>query len=654
MNIIDVTKKNHGRFIIAVALILCVVASTVIGCVVKDNNNIVKKSVYTVESGITSIDSRIFGSVDTDVITDLIISKDVELIDFEYLNTFPLLQKITVDAENKHYASKDNYIVSKDGSVLYLYGTNTFDSEIFTFANEVCDLSQRVSGMTVIFGDAIMYINYTHDVKFDPYSCYLERLEAYGQILTYRSAFGGGRAPSIYAVQDYILLTDYGRMTGNTYIISEQGIWEYHTDENALTTAENYNEPIYTFSIDKNGICLFTCQPRKYLFTASAGDILTYSVGRDEVYSVEGSVTVTNGKPVISVVSSVKTLSDRYTEEQLLTELEFTNSSNELFDEPTYASLDELFNENASRFERFEIADVVRGWAIRDFTPFVSVNINSKNLHYISGIAEYDYGWYILSLDEPECYYFSMYDDNEESYHKNDSLSFPYFNEEHITQAFGEDKAFRLFWNGAILEVEYYIVNGTRYFDICSVEYGGSRLDLSSHPISNLRYSVRGYETEQGFVFSSDEDISKTWIFANEGIIEVATDNIGDTSIPGWYNLPVYQFYKRGDGLLCYTRRSYKALKSQDIVSQLQYIVAEDEIGMEEGFATVQNGELLFHPERTYTIPELYDLEKLFSDWLEYASSLSDEELESYGIFSKVKSLEELLQYNAAHYERAK
>lgn len=343
-------KMVSNGFIIA--LVLCFVFGLMISCSVKDNNE-VNESVYTVKAGVTSIDSHIFENINIDVIGELIVSKDVKHIDFDYLSTFPALQKITVDSENDYYASQKNFIVSRDGSGIYLYGTNAFDPVVFTYVEEVCDLSQPVNEMRVMFGNAIIFVECTYDQEFESYFWGLEKIEAYGQALTYSSTFGGNRAPDIYIAHDYVLMTDYGKMTGSTYIISSHGIWDYHTNENALTTSENYNEPIYTFSIDEKGICSFTCQPRKYLFSASAGNILPYSMGIDELYSVEGIVTVSNGVPDIFTVSSEETLSSRYTEEQLLAELVFFNRDNELFEESTYATLDELFTSNAKKYERF-------------------------------------------------------------------------------------------------------------------------------------------------------------------------------------------------------------------------------------------------------------------------------------------------------------
>ena len=105
MNILDMTKKYRGRGIIAAALVLCIVVGTVIGCAVKKDNNIIKESVYTFKDGVTAVDSLVFENVDTAVITELVISKDVEYIDFAYLNTFANLKQITVAEENVNFRS---------------------------------------------------------------------------------------------------------------------------------------------------------------------------------------------------------------------------------------------------------------------------------------------------------------------------------------------------------------------------------------------------------------------------------------------------------------------------------------------------------------------------------------------------------------------
>ncbi len=50
MNILDMTKKKHGRVIIAATLVLCIVAGTFIGCAVKENNGKIEGTVNTIKS----------------------------------------------------------------------------------------------------------------------------------------------------------------------------------------------------------------------------------------------------------------------------------------------------------------------------------------------------------------------------------------------------------------------------------------------------------------------------------------------------------------------------------------------------------------------------------------------------------------------------
>lgn len=159
---------------------------------------------------------------------------------------------------------------------------------------------------------------------------------------------------------------------------------------------------------------------------------------------------------------------------------------------------------------------------------------------------------------------------------------------------------------------------------------------------------------ENVFVFTKNSNITKTWIFTEKEIIEVPIGNYWDESQPEFYNTSIYNFTMRDDGKLGYIRRPYKALQSVDILGQLYYVVSRDELGREEGYVTIENGEIVYNLEKIYTISDLYDLDDYFKQWLLQRSTWDEEILESYGIFGTANSLDELLEYNAQRYEPAK
>ncbi len=106
LNILDTTKKKRGASFILAALILCLLTGAVIGCTVRyEDPGERKETVVSVGEGITVIDAHSFAKDDIAGITELHIGRDVETIDFAYLNTLPSLQKVTVDTQNENYTS---------------------------------------------------------------------------------------------------------------------------------------------------------------------------------------------------------------------------------------------------------------------------------------------------------------------------------------------------------------------------------------------------------------------------------------------------------------------------------------------------------------------------------------------------------------------
>ncbi|MBE6617380.1 MAG: hypothetical protein E7627_05525 [Ruminococcaceae bacterium] len=147
--------------------------------------------------------------------------------------------------------------------------------------------------------------------------------------------------------------------------------------------------------------------------------------------------------------------------------------------------------------------------------------------------------------------------------------------------------------------------------------------------------------------------VTTTYIFTDTGIIELNPGNYWDESQPEFYNNSIYNFKMRDDGKLGYIRRPYKALQSVDISGQLQYVVSRDEFGKEEGYVTIEKGEVIYHPEKTYTISEIYDFDGMFEQWLEYSSTQGDVSLEGYGLLGKVKTLDEYFEQNSLRYKPA-
>ena len=167
------------------------------------------------------------------------------------------------------------------------------------------------------------------------------------------------------------------------------------------------------------------------------------------------------------------------------------------------------------------------------------------------------------------------------------------------------------------------------------------------------------YQTDEAFVISKtvNYDIAVTnWIFTENGIYEVANDSEYDPETDFgssvWYNADQYAFELRDDGKLGYSRTPRKYLRSQIFFEQIRYCVATDEFCKETGYVSFENGQINYHPEKTYTASEIYDIQAIYSEWYSFASTMDDQYFEINNI-PKTNSLEELLAYNSEKYKRA-
>lgn len=122
-----------------------------------------------------------------------------------------------------------------------------------------------------------------------------------------------------------------------------------------------------------------------------------------------------------------------------------------------------------------------------------------------------------------------------------------------------------------------------------------------------------------------------------------------------WYNESVTAFARDNDGTLTYVRVPRKYAPSQLSGYYFPYCMGLDEFCCEEGFVTLENGELKFTPEKKYTVSEVYDMEKDFAEWLDYVNGVEDFRYRDMlsGDRPTPASLDELFKYNTEHYERA-
>lgn len=163
------------------------------------------------------------------------------------------------------------------------------------------------------------------------------------------------------------------------------------------------------------------------------------------------------------------------------------------------------------------------------------------------------------------------------------------------------------------------------------------------------------YHADDTFVISRiTGGICNNWFFREEGIYSHTENRSPSTQEETglWYNESMYTFEYREDGKIGYKRTPLKYLTKHEGFQQIKYCVSLDEFGQEEGYVTFENGVIKYHPEKTYRVSEILDVQYYFDVWHEYMLSIGEEYYE-IGNYPKVYSLEELLQYNSERYEAA-
>lgn len=310
-----------------------------------------EETVVSLPESVLEITSDSFSSKKEDI-KSLYIGENVMRIADDAFVGMINLASVKVADGNAYYSSTENFLVSNTGSTMFMFGNEKFDTSIFDYADTVGAQNFCEDGFKIVFGEAVLHFDGTTDKEPRTSICSLERIDVFGKSVDLNTNFEGNHAVTLQYADDCLLITDYTYGVGDTYIISEEGIWEQHNDE--VLSAENCNDPIVTVSVDTDGSLIFLCKPRKYIFSGTIGDLLKYSCGKDELYSVEGALYFDGSYPQYSIEKNT-TLSENYTDDQLKDEFDAINSSYEQFDSLIkYETIDELFVENKSKYGVFE------------------------------------------------------------------------------------------------------------------------------------------------------------------------------------------------------------------------------------------------------------------------------------------------------------
>lgn len=308
-------------------------------------------TVISLPETVLEITSTSFGEKKEEIKSIYIGENVIQIADDAFVGMINL-ESVEVSDGNACYSSSGNLLMSNSGETMFLIGSPKFDTSIFDQADNIGPEKFCADGFKIVFGDAVLYFDSTADEEFCTSSCLLERIEVFGQSVNLNTNFEGNHNVTIQYEGDLLLITDYTYGVGDTYIISEDGMWEQHNDE--ILSDNNCNDPIISVFVGTDGGLEFLCKPRKYIFSGAIGDLLKYSCGQDELYSVEGTLLFDGSYPQYSIEKNT-ILSEKYTNDQLKNEFEAINLFFEQFDPANkYETIDALFAENKSKYGMFE------------------------------------------------------------------------------------------------------------------------------------------------------------------------------------------------------------------------------------------------------------------------------------------------------------
>ena len=211
--------------------------------------------------------------------------------------------------------------------------------------------------------------------------------------------------------------------------------------------------------------------------------------------------------------------------------------------------------------------------------------------------------------------------------------------------------------NVNVLEAEKEIKDSLdmKYNIFCNSFYAnGQKLDFNE-PLAyiygtNSSKSCRVFETNQGVVLSNtvSEGFGDVWILTEDSIAhaKIEVENYFTNMSDADYNYSVINFRRGKDGSLKYLRRPYKFTITGGTIVNPYRCTGFDEFAGETGNVKIENGEIIYSPNRVWTVKE-----DPISGYLQdvfYLYNYND--AQGFG----EKTLEEFLAHNAEIYESAK
>lgn len=192
-----------------------------------------------------------------------------------------------------------------------------------------------------------------------------------------------------------------------------------------------------------------------------------------------------------------------------------------------------------------------------------------------------------------------------------------------------------------------------------SVKFGDAFLAVNdTTPILSNRF-IDFYQSDDMLIyFQGTAGFDDTYLLAEGEVYDISNSRSND---PDDYNVSVYTYGTDDEGNITYQWQPRKYVFDQEYVFDLQHCTGYDELFMEEGYVTLEEGALVYTPTATYTVGEEWDLEEKFENllnYVEWADTQGDRDIDitDFGYphnYPPCDTLDELLAYNKEHYESA-
>ncbi len=344
LNILDVTVKKNGKFIVVLAVICCLVSGMVIGCSTEKNGEDETENEASIGFVVTAerLDASCFEGEDINEITEIELGENVKEIDFAYLNTFPKLRKINIENNENfkfvesEYVERGAFLASLNSpELLYLNPDNT----TLFLDTEAAEFFEPRENISVYTCGAVLSAYY-EDEPDDDITVYwfLEKAEYDGAIKSITGKDGArlqvnGGDKVLQAVRaDGIFVLSVGRHEWLHSMLFKDGeIVEFHPE---------YTETDYipegtngcTFFADKEGRLCYRETAYKMVSIQTDYWFVNYLKSREEFWREEGYAEIrgTDYKYVYFDPQKTYTARDWFEEQGLTMDLWFGDLSDEI------------------------------------------------------------------------------------------------------------------------------------------------------------------------------------------------------------------------------------------------------------------------------------------------------------------------------------